>query len=120
MYAIRSYYYPDVALNCDSLSTIRRLAKFCSQRKIGIRVNPAMGICYRDNETLKYSGDKTTKFGIYREQFNEALQLAKENNFIVDTIHFHTGCGYLNNQLSLFSEILDETHWFFPGSHTTA
>ena len=103
---------PDVALNCDSLSTIRRLGKFCSNRKIGIRVNPAMGMGYRDNEILKYSGDKTTKFGIYREQFEEALQLAAENNFIVDTIHFHTGCGYLNNQLSIFNEILDATQWF--------
>lgn len=103
---------PDVSLNCDSLSSIRRLGKFCSHRKIGIRVNPAMGIGYRDNETLRYSGDKTTKFGIYKEQFEAALQLAKENNFIVDTIHLHTGCGYLNNQLSIFSEILDETHWF--------
>jgi len=103
---------PDVALNCDALSTIRRLARFCSGRKIGIRVNPAVGIGYRDNETLKYSGDKTTKFGIYREQFDQALQLAEENNFMVNTIHFHTGCGYLNNQLSLFSEILDATHWF--------
>lgn len=103
---------PDVSLNCDSLSTIRRLAKFCSHRKIGIRINPAMGIGYRDNETLKYSGDKTTKFGIYREQFDDALQLAEKHNFVVDTIHFHTGCGYLNNQLSLFSEILDATHWF--------
>lgn len=103
---------PDVALNCDSLSTIRRLGKFCSHRRIGIRVNPAMGIGYRDNETLRYSGDKTTKFGIYREQFDEALRLAEEHNFIVDTIHFHTGCGYLNNQLPIFNEILDETHWF--------
>jgi diaminopimelate decarboxylase len=71
-----------------------------------------MGIGYRDNEALRYSGDKTTKFGIYKEQFDEALQLAEKNNFTVDTIHFHTGCGYLSNQLSLFSEILDATHWF--------
>ncbi len=103
---------PDVTLNCDSLSTIRRLGQFCQNRKIGIRVNPAMGIGYRDNETLKYSGDKTTKFGIYREQFDEALRLAEENHLIVDTIHFHTGCGYLSNQLSIFNEILDATHWF--------
>ena len=102
----------DVALNCDSLSSIRRLGRFCSNRKIGIRVNPAVGIGYRDNETLRYSGEKTTKFGIYREQFDEALSLARECGFIVDTIHFHAGCGYLNNQLPLFNAILDETHWF--------
>ncbi|MDM8537050.1 diaminopimelate decarboxylase [Desulfobacterales bacterium HSG17] len=103
---------PDVSLNCDSLSTIRRLGKFCSHRKIGIRVNPAAGIGYRDNDILKYSGDKTTKFGIYREQFDDALRLAEKHNFIVDTIHFHVGCGYLNNQLSIFNEILGETRWF--------
>ncbi|ACL05714.1 Diaminopimelate decarboxylase [Desulfatibacillum aliphaticivorans] len=103
---------PDVRLNCDSLSTIRRLGQFCSHRKIGIRVNPAMGIGYRDSETLRYSGDKTTKFGVYREQFEEALALASKHGLIVDTIHFHTGCGYLNNQLSIFDEILEATHWF--------
>jgi diaminopimelate decarboxylase len=103
---------PDVKLNCDSLSTIRRLGQYCSNRNIGIRVNPAMGIGYRDNETLRYSGDKTTKFGIYREQFEEALALAAEYGFTVDTIHFHTGCGYLTNQLSILDRILDETHWF--------
>ncbi len=103
---------PEVALNCDSLSTIRRLGKFCSGRRIGIRVNPAMGVGYRDSELLRYSGDKTTKFGIYREQFEEALTLAKKYDFTVDTVHFHTGCGYLNNQLSLFEKILDEARWF--------
>lgn len=103
---------PDVALNCDSLSTIRRLGRFSSRRNIGIRINPAMGIGYRDSETLRYSGDKTTKFGIYREQFDQALQLAEAHNFIVDTIHLHTGCGYLNTQLSIFNEILESTHWF--------
>lgn len=103
---------PDVRLNCDSLSTIRRLGQFCSHRKIGIRVNPAMGVGYRDSETLRYSGDKTTKFGVYREQFEEALALAAKHGLIVDTIHFHTGCGYLNNQLSIFDEILEAAHWF--------
>ena len=103
---------PDVLLNCDSLSTIRRLAKFCANRKIGIRVNPARGIGYRNNDILQYSGDKTTKFGIYRDQFEEALILAEKCNFTVDTIHFHTGCGYLNNQLPIFNTILSETNWF--------
>lgn len=103
---------PDVRLNCDSLSTIRRLGNFCANRTIGIRVNPAMGVGYRDNDILQYSGDKTTKFGIYRDHFEEALDLAATFNFTVDTIHFHTGCGYLNDQMPVFNEILSETHWF--------
>lgn len=102
--------YPNLQLNCDSLSMIRRVGERTPGRTIGLRINPAMGVSY--NEILKYSGSHTTKFGIYEEQFAEALALCKQYNLLVERIHFHTGCGYLNNQLATWDKILHRCRWF--------
>lgn len=99
-------------INLDSLSAIRHWGERRPGSRIGIRVNPACGISRADNEKLQYAGDQTTKFGIYREQFREALLLAGRHDLTVDTIHFHTGCGYLTPQLETWSEILRRCRWF--------
>lgn len=103
---------PGIWINADSLSMIRRLGRLMPGRSIGIRVNPAMGVGYGDNELLRYSGDRTSKFGIYREQFAEALELARQAGLTVDGIHFHVGCGYLNGQLDAWGAVLRECRWF--------
>lgn len=100
--------HPDTWINCDSLSMLRRLGERCPGRSIGLRVNPAMGVGYGDNELLRYAGGRTTKFGLYRAQFPEALALARRYGLKVKGIHFHTGCGYLNRQLAAWDEILGE------------
>jgi diaminopimelate decarboxylase len=104
--------YPHVHINCDSLSTIRRLGKLCPGRKIGLRVNPGKGVSYGDSEILKYSGAKTTKFGIYKEHFEEAVSLAGNFNLEINTIHFHVGIGYTSPQLDLWDEIVGDCTWF--------
>lgn len=105
--------HPEVIINCDSLSSIRRLGERCPGRAIGIRINPALGVGYGDNELLRYANSATTtKFGIYREQFPEALKLAKRYGLKVEGIHFHTGCGYLSNQLPMWRDILQQSLWF--------
>ncbi len=104
--------HPDLIINCDSISQIKRLGKKSPGREIGIRINPAMGTGYGSVDALRYSGEKTTKFGIYKDQFNDALMAANDNNLIVKRIHFHTGCGYLNSQLSIWEKILEECLWF--------
>ncbi len=104
--------YPDLIVNCDSISQIKRLGKKCPNRDIGIRINPAMGTGYGSVDVLRYSGEKTTKFGIYKEQFDDALQAAKDYNLVVKRIHFHTGCGYLSSQLPVWEKILEACLWF--------
>jgi diaminopimelate decarboxylase len=104
--------HPDVWVNCDSLSSIRRLGSRCAGREIGLRINPGLGIGYATNELLRYSGSKTTKFGIYRQQFDHALELAASCDLEVKGLHFHTGCGYLDPQLPVFDEILGVCSWF--------
>jgi len=100
--------FPELRLNADSLSMIRRIGERTPARNIGIRINPAMGTGYATNELLRYSGAKPTKFGVYTSELAEALSLAERYKLTIDNVHFHTGCGYLNAQLPVWETILGE------------
>ena len=67
--------HPGVHVNCDAISTIRRLGRRCPGRAIGIRLNPGLGAGY--NERLRYAGEKPTKFGVYPDRFEEAIAAAQ-------------------------------------------
>ena len=101
-----------LSVNCDSLHAIKKWGELGAGREIGIRVNPGMGIGRADNEKLHYSGIATTKFGIYREQFQEAIELAARYKLTISKIHFHTGCGYLTPQLDCWGGIIEACLWF--------
>lgn len=88
-----------LTINCDTIGMIRRIGERCPGRDIGIRVNPGIGTGYDDADKLSYAGSKTTKFGIYREQWRAALLEARHHGLRVVGLHFHVGCGYLNGQL---------------------
>ncbi len=102
--------HPHVHVNCDALSTIRRLGERCPGRTIGIRINPQKGGGY--NEGLHYAGSKATKFGIYRDRFEEAVTLAHQYDMKVNTLHFHFGSGYLSAELPILDDILADCVWF--------
>ena len=102
--------HPGVHINCDALSTIRRLGERCPGRSIGIRVNPRVGAGY--NERLHYAGVRPSKFGIYRDRFDEALELAAAFGLKVTQIHFHFGYGYLTRDLPRFEQALQSAAWF--------
>ena len=100
--------HPGIMLNCDSQSMLRRVAARKVFRRVGLRINPAIGVGYGNNQLLAYSGKATTKFGIYAEQFDETIRLAGKLGLEITRIHFHTGCGYLRDQLPVFENILKE------------
>lgn len=104
--------HPRVAFNADSLSVIRRLGARSPGRSIGLRINPGLGLGYRSNRLLDYAGRRPTKFGIYREQFAEALKGARRYGLKVEGLHFHCGCGYLNPQLPALHAVLRGCEWF--------
>jgi len=92
----------DVHMNLDLLSQIRRLGRRAPGRRVGLRINPRAGAAWRgDNESL-YSSERPTKFGIYTEQFEEAVALAHGYDLVIDTIHLHVGDGYLSEALPAF------------------
>ena len=96
--------HPTLHINADSLSQLRRIGERTPGRAIGIRVNPGYGTGYGDSARLTYAGARTTKFGIYREQWAEALALAARYRLTITTIHFHVGCGYLSQQLDAWEQ----------------
>lgn len=104
--------YQDLNINCDSLHAIRTWGELRPGSKIGIRVNPGVGVSREGNERLQYAGRAITKFGIYKEQFHEAIALAKASNLTISRIHFHTGCGYLTAQLPQLDEVIRTCLWF--------
>jgi len=104
--------YQGLTMDCDSIHAIRTWGKLKPNTTIGIRINPAMGVSREDNSKLQYAGGLATKFGIYREQFAEALEVAKSFGLTVNKIHFHTGCGYLTPQLPQWDRVIEACMWF--------
>jgi len=100
--------YHGLFMDCDTLHAIRVWGELKPGSEIGIRINPATGIGRACNDKLHYAGCNTTKFGIYREQFEQALELAAEYDLIVSKIHFHTGCGYLTAELDQLDHVITE------------
>lgn len=98
--------YDGLFMDCDSLHAIRRWGELKPGSEIGIRINPAVGISRACNDKLQYAGCNTSKFGIYWEQFEQALELAKDYKLTVSKIHFHTGCGYLSAELEQLDRVL--------------
>lgn len=105
-------------MNCDSLYAIQQWGERGAGRSIGIRINPAVGVGRAQNELLQYSGGRTTKFGIYREQFEEARELAARYGLAIERVHFHTGCGYLTPQLAVWEKVIEECLWFIDQLET--
>src|SRR3546814_19793600 len=91
---------------------IRRIGERCPGREIGIRVNPGLGAGYADAEKLVYAGHATTKFGIYREPWPDAVQMARRFGLKVTGLHFHVGCGYLTDQLPNWEKAVAAALWF--------
>lgn len=104
--------YQGLRFNADSLHAIQEWGKRKPGTEIGIRINPAAGVSRAANQMLQYSGDMTTKFGIYREQFMDALKLSNSLDLRVNRLHFHTGCGYLTEQLPAWLSVIEQCLWF--------
>ena len=92
-----------IHINVDLLSQLERLGRRAPERRIGIRLNPRAGAAWsgESNVTL-YSGSKPGKFGIYPEDLDEAVAIARRHDLQIVTAHFHVGDGYLTDALPDF------------------
>ena len=111
--------HPDLIVNADSLSVIRRFGERLPGKEIGLRINPQVGISKGDK--IVYTGEKATKFGIYEDRFAEGIDLARSYQLRVNRLHFHAATGYLNPQLEQFEAILNRMGHFLdqlPGVRT--
>ncbi|MCK7595603.1 methyltransferase domain-containing protein [Pseudomarimonas salicorniae] len=90
--------WPDMLLNLDAIAALPPTAERSPGRAVGLRINPAIGIGYADNEKLRYAGARPSKFGIYLDRFSEALEKASHLGLDVVRLHCHAGCGFLDPQ----------------------
>ena len=93
-----------VVLNLDSLSALRRVGARAPGRRVGLRINPQVGTGY--SAQLTYAGDKPTKFGVYADRLDAALEEARRQRLEVRGLHFHIGSGWLRSGLPTFLEAL--------------
>ncbi|MFN8265141.1 MAG: diaminopimelate decarboxylase [Chitinophagaceae bacterium] len=78
-----------VHINIDSLSNLEKFGKkYGHSYPVGIRIRP--NIMAGGNLKISTGHDKS-KFGIPVEQLEELLQIVKDNNIFIRTLHLHTG-----------------------------
>lgn len=99
--------YDDILFNCDSISSIKRIAGNGYRSKIGIRINPSKGVGYNDNPLVKYAGQTATKFGIYEDRIDEAKEISHRSGLTISGLHIHAGSGFLNNAFESYESILE-------------
>jgi len=88
-----------VRLNVDLLSQLRRVGRLAPGRRVGLRINPRAGAPRifvpagrSPDDELKfgvYASERPTKFGIYAEQLDEAVAIAREHDLTIETVCFH-------------------------------
>ncbi|MEX2274685.1 MAG: diaminopimelate decarboxylase [Actinomycetota bacterium] len=105
-----------VHVNVDLVSQIERVGRRAPGRTIGLRVNPRAGAGYTTGEQTLYArSDRPTKFGIYPEQLEQALEAARRHDLEIDTVHFHVGDGFLTDQIPRFEaavqRVAEMTGW---------
>lgn len=94
-----------VHVNLDLLTQIDRYGRRCRGAAVGLRLNPRGGVMRGHAESL-YSGGRPTKFGIYEEDLEQAVALARRHGLVIDTVHVHLANGMLGDELPEFDAAL--------------
>jgi len=110
--------YPRIHINCDSIFTLKQCIKYGLTHSIGVRINPELGTSRSDNSQLAYAGEEQTKFGIYSNHLKEFISIAKKGGVEINTVHFHTGCGYLNDSLANLQQVFERANTFIESIGT--
>lgn len=98
--------YPEIIFNCDSISSLKRAGKISNRSKVGIRINPQIGVGYSGNHLVQYAGQKPTKFGIYPDSIDEARKVAMDLSIEIVGLHMHAGSGFTQTGLASYTTAL--------------
>jgi diaminopimelate decarboxylase len=94
-----------VHLNVDLLSQLDRVGRRAPGSTVGLRVNPRIGASYPGGGQ-SYAGERPTKFGIFPEDLDDALAIARRHRLTIDTVHVHAGYLYLSDALPVVAETI--------------
>jgi diaminopimelate decarboxylase len=102
---VRAIGHLPIRINVDSISMMHKVGRLFPGRRIGIRVNPQVGVGL--STQLTYAGHRPSKFGIYADRFQEALEVAEQYGLQVCGVHMHVGSGWLARGLETFMRAVD-------------
>jgi len=96
----------NIPVNCGSPDMISQLGKVAPGREITLRINPGFG---HGHSAKTNTGGETSKHGIWHEQLDECIALAKESDLIVSGLHMHIGSGTDFEHLSQVCDAMRDT-----------
>lgn len=79
-----------VLFNACSLSQLERFGRDVGGKEVSIRVNPGLG---SGGTNRTNTGGPASSFGIWHEQLDDALAIAKKHSLRVTGLHSHIGSG---------------------------
>jgi len=96
----------NIPVNCGSPDMIRQLGEVAPGREITLRINPGFG---HGHSAKTNTGGDNSKHGIWHEQLDDCVALAKENNLTVAGLHMHIGSGTDFEHLSQVCDAMRQT-----------
>lgn len=96
----------NLPVNCGSADMIAQLGKLAPGREITLRINPGFG---HGHSNKTNTGGQSSKHGIWHEQLDECVDLAKEHGLIVAGLHMHIGSGTDFEHLSQVCDAMKQT-----------
>ena len=106
----------NIPVNCGSPDMIAQLGQASPGREITLRINPGFG---HGHSAKTNTGGDNSKHGIWHEQLDECIALAKENNLTVAGLHMHIGSGTDFEHLSQVCDAMRQTALKVGASITT-
>ena len=106
----------NIPVNCGSPDMISQLGQAAPGREITLRINPGFG---HGHSAKTNTGGDNSKHGIWHEQLDQCVALAKENNLTVAGLHMHIGSGTDFEHLSQVCDAMRETALKVGSSITT-
>jgi diaminopimelate decarboxylase len=106
----------NIPVNCGSPDMIRQLGTVAPGREITLRINPGFG---HGHSAKTNTGGDTSKHGIWHEQLDQCLTIAKEHNLTVSGLHMHIGSGTDFKHLSQVCDAMKATALKVGASITT-
>jgi len=96
----------NIPVNCGSPDMIRQLGAAAPGREITLRINPGFG---HGHSAKTNTGGDTSKHGIWHEQLDQCLAIAKEHDLTVAGLHMHIGSGTDFEHLSQVCDAMQQT-----------
>jgi diaminopimelate decarboxylase len=96
-----------VLINVDLLSQLDRIGRRAPGSSIGLRLNPRGGAGWGGEGATLYSGAKPGKFGVYEENLDDALEIARLHDLSIVRAHVHVGDGFLTRGLGKFEGAIE-------------